>query len=924
MNRIQIPAQLDARLGDSALAHAVRLYGEQIENWVGDDTKGLFFFPEYTDHGPKHITSVLAGAEALIREETWDVFAPEDAAVLVLATLLHDSAMHLTADGLMDLLEPAHVSRRPLIHLLDDKTWPQLFADFFAEARRWDQRKLRKILGDESVPEEEAEDLIDYIRRPAPMGEPWPEPYRKFVGEFLRRYHARLAHEIALYGVPGDNQGTLKPQQELDAIADLAGIVARSHNMQIRQTFDYLEQRHWGRVTCQGTHPVFLMALLRIADYLEFRSGRTNPTLRNLQHLRSPLSREEHDAHRAVHEIRPDEHDEEAVFVIARPKSARLFLKLRDLLASLQEEIDTSWAVLGEVFSRQGGLSRLGITLRRVRSNIDYPKKFVERENPSYIPIRACFDTAGADLLKLLVRPLYGDRPDIGVRELLQNALDAVRERRFWDLAHGGAEIEPRFCLRQEADVVISIDTDERGNAWLTVSDKGIGMTAEVVRDYFLKAGASYRQSDAWRQEFEFEGRSKVLRSGRFGIGALAAFLLGPRFELLTRHVTTNPQDGICLRASIADDLLELNRGEQTEPGTMIRIPLNQSVASRLRNPHLWDWYILDDPILERSLDGSICEPQYKIAITADTAPNDWRHVRQPYYQNVFWTYSSAPALTCNGIVVQHRTHKSLLPPWRLLSGGFLDFPNICVFDPDGKLPLRLARDRLEERLPCIPELAESVAKDFLAWLLTRPSHDLFSFNHFVRPSWFGNKVTAIKRTDCLLVEPKGFTVCHPWFIKKAAIDKFIIVVGPGKPITEIPVMRVTGKTSALLSQLSDGEIGGIRPSKSASTEWYGLRKNGEIDKIYDQVKRGGGKDVSGMIEWQINLANVRVIESALTRLLDEFMDCPIIPFDPAERRAKFTKAFDVLREYIETWERPDLAGWRKEMVDLPPETGAT
>jgi HSP90 family molecular chaperone len=31
-------------------------------------------------------------------------------------------------------------------------------------------------------------------------------------------------------------------------------------------------------------------------------------------------------------------------------------------------------------------------------------------------------------LLKLLVGPLYSDDPGIGLRELLQNAIDAVRE----------------------------------------------------------------------------------------------------------------------------------------------------------------------------------------------------------------------------------------------------------------------------------------------------------------------------------------------------------------------------------------------------------------------------------------------------------------------------------------------------------------
>ena len=69
MARIRIPARLDEQLRDSSLANSVRLYVQRFDEWVGDDAKGLFFFPEYTDHGPKHVNSVLAGAEALILED---------------------------------------------------------------------------------------------------------------------------------------------------------------------------------------------------------------------------------------------------------------------------------------------------------------------------------------------------------------------------------------------------------------------------------------------------------------------------------------------------------------------------------------------------------------------------------------------------------------------------------------------------------------------------------------------------------------------------------------------------------------------------------------------------------------------------------------------------------------------------------------
>ncbi len=53
---------------------------------------------------------------------------------------------------------------------------------------------------------------------------------------------------------------------------------------------------------------------------------------------------------------RVDEHDSEALFVLASPKDVGTYLRLHDLFMDIQKELDLSWAVLGEVFSRQDGL----------------------------------------------------------------------------------------------------------------------------------------------------------------------------------------------------------------------------------------------------------------------------------------------------------------------------------------------------------------------------------------------------------------------------------------------------------------------------------------------------------------------------------------------------------------------------------------
>ena len=135
--------------------------------------------------------------------------------------------------------------------------------------------------------------------------------------------------------------------------------------------------------------------------------------------------------------------------------------------------------MLGEVYGRYEteGLSKLGLSLRRVRSNLDDAENFAT--TALYVPENITLDVARADLLKLLIGPLYGDDPGIGVRELMQNSVDAVREQRAFVEKH--PMFKDTVRLRQNADVQIKLGPpDDNGIPWLIVGDKGIGMTEEV------------------------------------------------------------------------------------------------------------------------------------------------------------------------------------------------------------------------------------------------------------------------------------------------------------------------------------------------------------------------------------------------------------------------------------------------------------
>ncbi len=555
-NELVIPQSFKNLLGESrGMRRLVGQTEEDFGGWLADNK--LQFFTEYTDHGLGHVNDVLATAETLIRPACANMITHRDAATLVLASVLHDAAMHLTLDGFRALVAPGR-THAP-IPGFDDLPWPRLWEDFFAEARRFSGRQLIQLFGDDRPVRRLPVDPMDLTERD-----------KLLAGEFLRRHHPRLAHEIALQGVPGpdpDDRLRLVVDEDTLDIVDLAGLVARSHGMPMRDCLPYLDEHFSLRKKPSGVHAVYLMALLRLADILQIERDRAPWRRRKLEHLRSPVSRREWAMHQAIRNVDYKEFPE-TVFVRAEPGDVDTYLRIKDQLTWIQEELDESWSVVGEVYAFDESFRELGFTLRRVRSNLDDEEAFAG--TVEYIPCRAAFEVGDSDLLKLLVGPLYGNKPEIGIRELLQNALDAVNERREYLLQNPDLEDEVEFS-DHEGDVLIDISPDDDGQWWATVSDKGIGMTPETVRDYFLKAGASFRRSEAWRKTFEDEdGSSRILRSGRFGVGALAAFLLGDRIELETRHLTC-PSVGVRFTAQVDDSVIELGRCERPV-GTTIRV----------------------------------------------------------------------------------------------------------------------------------------------------------------------------------------------------------------------------------------------------------------------------------------------------------------------------------------------------------------
>ncbi|MFC1713437.1 ATP-binding protein [Candidatus Poribacteria bacterium] len=693
--------------------------------WLGRNR--LEFFTEYTDHGLDHVEDVVKLAYELIREECIEIITPEDVATLILSALLHDCAMHLTKDGFADLVRSDANNR--IVSGFGDKPWPELYQDFVAESRRFSGRRLIEISGSPDPIDPPQLDSLETMN----------DRQRFLIGEFLRRHHHRLAHEIALYGVPGptDDRLTLNTNEDTKHIADLAGLIARSHGLPMRSCLEYLPNNYFTTKDQSGIHTVFLMGLLRISDALQIQAKRASRQEDKVRRKRSPLSVDEWKMHQAIVDVNMKERPE-TVVVVAKPQDVKTYLKIKDLLSRIQSELDEAWTVIGEVYAYDRSFERLGFNIRRIRSNLDDEGAF--GATVDYIPCSAAFEVADSDLLKLLIKPLYGNRPEIGIRELLQNSIDAVRElREYLEQNPNQGDIE---FTEQKGDVIISIDQEEDGNWCVTVSDRGIGMTIDTVREYFLKAGASLRRSEIWRQAFEdAKGKSRVLRSGRFGIGALAAFLLGDKMYVSTRHVSAQRDSGVEFEAEIDTQAIELSKIKRPV-GTTIRVQITDEVRAKLLRKRSqldeistdrWDWYCLEEPEVVRLVSHEELTQKYQLPPLKSELPADWHRVKHPDFRDIHWTYSRGKAseLTCNGIRVEYTGN------W-LFQGRHLEVrsPSTSVFDFDSKLPLNLQRTHLtESNYPFNKVLLDDVLRDFIAFVLfDAPSQSLLKA---LNPQWY-------------------------------------------------------------------------------------------------------------------------------------------------------------------------------------------
>ena len=313
---------------------------------------------------------------------------------------------------------------------------------------------------------------------------------------------------------------------------------------------------------------------------------------------------------------------------------------------------------------------------------------------------------------------LYSEK-DIFLREIVSNASDAVTKlRRLESLGQYDSKNET-----YRIDVILDKDAKT-----LTVSDNGIGMTAEEVDRYICQIALSGALEFVEKYEGDNQNNGII---GHFGLGFYSAFMVSNNVEVITKSYTGAPA---VHWSCTADGNYETKSGQRDNHGTSVIMHISDEETEYLQKYKIEeilekycafmpvDVYFTAEGEDEDKKDGEATEP----APINDTTPlwlkspsectdedykEFYRKVFHDYREPLFWIHINAdyplnfkgilyfPKLTneyesiegqvklyYNQVFVADNI-KEVIPEYLLMLKGVLDCP---------ELPLNVSRSYLQ------------------------------------------------------------------------------------------------------------------------------------------------------------------------------------------------------------------------------------
>lgn len=388
--------------------------------------------------------------------------------------------------------------------------------------------------------------------------------FQSVLFDTLRTLHPRQARELP-FAEWKDSDGTtlrLFPDDELrDAYGDLIGQIAQSHWSHPHE----LEVFAKSTVTAPSclspanwtVDPLKLAILLRVADACHMDAKRAP---RFLMLLKQPqgISSQHWRFQSKLHQVKCDIEREELILSGSPfPASEQTAWWLAyDAACLADRELSAADSLL-----RDHQIERLAA---REIAGIKSPQSFARKvPTKDWYPVDTSLRISNIQSVveRFGGEKLYGDKPWLALRELIQNARDAIHAARSLG-----------YLNEDEGEIEVAIE-DADGGHWLHVTDNGIGMSRYVLTEVLLDFGHSLWHSTDLAGEWSGLASSSFESVGQFGIGFFSVFMLGENVRVCTRRCESKDDE------SDKGWILEFQHGTTTRP--LLRIPSSTEKLKR-------------------------------------------------------------------------------------------------------------------------------------------------------------------------------------------------------------------------------------------------------------------------------------------------------------------------------------------------------
>ena len=363
--------------------------------------------------------------------------------------------------------------------------------------------------------------------------------------EALRTLHASQAARLTIEPWGDEQNGELYLIDDRDLRKNygrLIGEIASSHHWNLEQVVRRFSTRRPPAAFLEAhwlVDSLKIACMLRVADAGHMDGARAPSFLLKILQMNS-VSRTHWTAQNRLGRLTVSPDDPTQLAIASTSPFARNEAGAWWVAFDLVERFDKELRDCNEALENSSGGPRPSFARKRVRGAGQARELAKYVETIGWEPTESTVHVSDVSALvsKLGGEQLYGrdaDRLNVALRELIQNAADAISARRA--VAHGefAGRITVRLTRRANSGPVLQVDDD------------GVGMSQATLSMDLLDFGKSFWASERAAREFPGIHASGYSPVGHFGIGFFSIFMAAKKVSVFSRRFDKGLEDVRCL-----------------------------------------------------------------------------------------------------------------------------------------------------------------------------------------------------------------------------------------------------------------------------------------------------------------------------------------------------------------------------------------